>query len=169
MYGEIRQLDLSVSVSEEDLIAAARPFFKERGFRKRNKRWIKTIDDFELSFFIQSRGLKPMYSVFAGVYLNAFEKVTDRYGHFSADIPIKTVNEILDSAEAFFKEWTDRSLIKERVLAFMATDDPLYGPQFYEREIPSAGHHEIDHFSYHVLRWTRNLNRDILYHIVDTY
>jgi len=104
---EIQQLVISVSVGEEDLIAAAKPFFKERGFRKKNKRWIKTTEDFELSFYIQRSGIKPMYSVFAGVYLNAFEKGTDRYGHFNVDIPITTVNEILDSAEAFFKEWTD--------------------------------------------------------------
>jgi len=51
----------------------------------------------------------------------------------------------------------------------MATDDPLYGPLYYEREIPAAGHHEIDHSSYHVLRWTQRLHRDILYHIADTY
>jgi len=165
MNEEIRQLEISVSVSEEDLIVAAKPFFKGRGFKKKNKRWTKITEDFELSFLIQSSQLKPLYYVCAGVYLNAFEKGVDYYGHFHVDIPITTVDEILDSADAFFKEWTDRPLIKERVLAFMASDDPLY----YERKIPSSDHHEIDTSSYHVLCWTRNLHRDILYHIADTY
>ena len=77
MNEEIQQLDISVSVSEEDLIEAAGQFFKERGFRKKNKRWTKTAGDFELSFLIQSSRSTPMYYVYAGVYLNAFEKDTE--------------------------------------------------------------------------------------------
>ena len=164
MNEEIRQLEISVSVSEEDLIVAAKPFFKERGFRKKNKRWTKITEDFELSFLIQSSQLKPLYYVCAGVYLNAFEKGVDYYGHFHVDIPITTIDEILNTADVFFREWTDRALIKKRVLAFFKSDWQPYP----EKYTTPGSLDDIDSASMHVLYHTRNMHLDILYHIADT-
>ncbi len=42
-------------LTEEELIAYAKPYLKGRRFKKKNKRWTNDIGDFTISFYFQGR------------------------------------------------------------------------------------------------------------------
>lgn len=160
------RLDLSVSVSEEELLAAAKPYFKERGFAQKGKRWTKRTDEYEFLFMTRRTGLFDHYSIHVGVDLIGFEKspIKDQC-HFSDGIPITTTEEILRRADTFFREWTDHELMKRRVLAFLEWDK--------ENPLEKRRAEEVDHGtlpdSTEPLFYTLNLHRDILEYISANY
>lgn len=114
-------------ISEEKLIEFAKPYLKERGFKKRNKWWTKDTGEFTLSFYIQgSQYDKEDYYIRPGVFINklGLERIgLFYYGHFHIgirnDLPIK---EIFEKFEQFCAEWTDKNLIKERAKLYKAWD-----------------------------------------------
>ena len=109
---------------EEELIDFIKPHLKALGFKKKNKRWTKTSGDFTLVFFIQgSVYSKEHYYIRPGVFINECPN-TDYYynGHFDTEIPHTTPQQILDDALSFFREWTDKDLIRSRAQAFAAWD-----------------------------------------------
>ena len=107
-------------IPEENLIAYAKPYLKAKGFKKKNKRWTKDVGDFTLCFFIQgSCYSKEEYYIRPGVFINALPSTTWMYGHFMTDIPQTTPEEILAKFEKWCEEWTNRDLIKARLLAFI--------------------------------------------------
>lgn len=166
MQEEIRQIDLNINVSEEELIAAAKPFFKERGFKKKNKRWTKITDEFELTFLIHSYQIKGLYNVSVGVNLNKFDKgIIKDCSHFDSSIPITTIDEILNSADKFFNEWTNHALIKERALSFIEWDkrNPL------EKRRALAVDYENDPCPTDVLYHVLYMHKDILNYIIENF
>lgn len=113
-----------MNVPEEQLLAAAKIYWKERGFKKVRKRWTKTVGDITYSFYVQgSRWDKQDYYVRPGIVFNALERepVVD-YGHVYKDIAVNTVEQIFGDTQTFFNEWSDKQLIKERVRAFIQWD-----------------------------------------------
>jgi hypothetical protein len=107
-------------VPKEDLIDFVKPFLKARGFRKKNKRWTKDIGDFTLCFYIQgSCYSKEDYYIRPGVFINALPSDAWMYGHFMTEIQQTTPEEILTKFEKWCEEWTNRDLIKARLLAFI--------------------------------------------------
>ena len=111
-------------ISEEELIAAAKSYWKERGFKKVKKRWTKTVGDFTFSFLIQGSIYdKEFYYVRPGVFFNVLQqKTTLYYGHIWKTIKIEKVEQILRNTEEFFEEWTDKTIIKKRVKDFIEWD-----------------------------------------------
>lgn len=109
-------------VSQDELIAFAKPYLKERGFKKKNKRWTKVLDEFTLVFFIQgSQWSKEDYYIRPGVFINDIypKDCWVYYGHFHTDIDSCSTEQIFNDLEVFFREWTDKKLIKSRTLAFI--------------------------------------------------
>lgn len=110
-------------IPEEELIAYAKPFLKARGFKKKNKRWTKDTGEFTVSFYLQGSSYdKDDYYIRPGIFINALP--TDlSYGHFMTEFPQTTPEEVMQNFEKWCKEWTDKALIKERLLAFMAWEE----------------------------------------------
>lgn len=113
---------------EEKLIEFAKPYLKEKGYKKKNKRWIKDIGEFTLSFYIQgSQWDKDDYYIRPGVFINrlGIERMgLSYYGHFTCDIRNDlTINEIFEKFEQFCVEWTDKKLIKARAKAYKEWED----------------------------------------------
>ena len=111
-------------IPQEELIACAKETLKKQGFKKKNKRWIRDDGTFTCIFFIQgSQWSKEDYYIRPGVYINAVpQTIHDYYGHFHTEIRSDTLSQIFRDTELFFKEWTDKALIKDRVIAFMEWD-----------------------------------------------
>lgn len=108
-------------LSEEELIQYVKPYLKAKGFKKKNKRWTKVLDDFTLVFYLQgSCYSKEDYYIRPGVFMNDCpQKERHYYGHFMIEIPPTTPQQILSEVEAFFSEWTDKDLIVQRTKAFV--------------------------------------------------
>ena len=105
---------------EEQLIEYVKPYLKERGFKKKNKRWTKDIGDFTLCFYIQGSAYsKEDYYIRPGVFINALLPTDLVYGHWMIEIKQTTPEEIMLKFEQWCQEWTNKSLIKERLLAFI--------------------------------------------------
>ena len=105
---------------EEDLIEYVKPYLKARGFKKKNKLWSKDIGEFTLYFYIQGSCFsKEDYYVRPCILINAVSCVPLAKGHFHTDIKITTPEEILCKFETWCEEWTNKSLIKERLVAFI--------------------------------------------------
>lgn len=105
---------------EEELIEYAKPYLKSRGFKKKNKHWTKNIGEFTLCFYIQgSCYAKEIYYIRPGIYINAFLPTDLAYGHFFTQIEQTFPEEIMQSFEEWCKEWTNKPLIKERLVAFI--------------------------------------------------
>ncbi len=105
---------------EEALIEYAKPYLKQQGFRKKNKRWTKQVDGFTLCFFIQGSVFdKELYYIRPGVWFDACEKSgLNYYGHVYIEIPQTTAEEVMEKAMAFFQAWSDRAYVRETVQAF---------------------------------------------------
>ena len=111
-------------IPQEELIACAKETLKKQGFKKKNKRWIRDDGTFTCVFFIQgSQWSKEDYYIRPGVYIDAVQQtIHDYYGHFHTEIRSDTLSQIFRDTELFFQEWTDKALIKDRVIAFMEWD-----------------------------------------------
>ena len=110
-----------IPLPEDELIAYLKPQLKALGFKKKNKRWTKTVDDFTLVFFIQGSVYgKENYYIRPGVFMNSCpEKDFYYYGHFMTEIAQTNPKQILVDALSFFAEWTDKELILSRAEAFV--------------------------------------------------
>ena len=104
-------------LSEEELIAYAKDYLKQRGFKKKNKRWTKVSGIFTLCFYIQgSCWDKNDYYIRPGIFINGLEKSgLSYYGHFWLTIDnTLPPDKIFDEFEKFCTEWTNIPLIKDR-------------------------------------------------------
>jgi hypothetical protein len=109
-------------ISEEQLVEYSKVYLKQRGFKKKNKRWTKDIGDFTLVFFIQgSYFSKEDYYIRPGVFINGLE-TQDYYGHFFIEIESTNFEEIFIKFNNFCDVWTDKKVIKEKALAFIEWD-----------------------------------------------
>ncbi len=105
-------------MTENELIEYMKPVLKKSGFLKKNKRWIKTIEEFTISFFIQGSCYdKDDYYIRPGIYVNAIE-TDDHYGHFSTELKQETPEQVLNDFEQFCKKWTDKKYIKKTLLEY---------------------------------------------------
>ena len=113
-----------MNISEDELINAAKLFWKERGFKKVRKRWTKVVDDFTLSFLIQGSVYdKDFYYVRPGVFFNFLQQRPGHYyGHVYTGIEVNSIEQILQDTENYFKDWTDKELIKRRIMSFIEWD-----------------------------------------------
>ena len=110
-------------LSEEELIAYAKPWLKAKGFKKKGKRWTKDIGEFTLCFYIQGNYYyKEDYYIRPGIFVNALMPTQRTYGHWKTEIPRTTPEEILAKFDQWCMEWTDKALIKQRLLAFLEWD-----------------------------------------------
>lgn len=111
-------------LTEEELIEYAKPFLKSRKFKKKNKRWTKDIGDFTIIFFIQGSCYdKNDYYIRPGIFINALPAFgLNYYGHFHTELKQTTAEEVMNKFEKWYTEWTDKELIKERVLKFIEWD-----------------------------------------------
>lgn len=73
---------------EEELIEYAKPYLKNKGYKKKNKMWTKEVGDFTVVFFIQGSCFsKEDYYIRPGVFINAVEhSPMDYYGPFDTQI-----------------------------------------------------------------------------------
>ena len=105
---------------EEQLIEYAKSYLKAKGFKKKNKRWTKDTGEFTLCFYIQGSSYsKEDYYIRPGIFINALMPCDDFYGHFMLEIEPSTPEEVVSKFDDWCEEWTNKSLIKERLLAFM--------------------------------------------------
>lgn len=110
-------------VPEEKLIAYVRIPLKEMGFKKKNKRWVKTDEEFTQIFLIQGSCFdKDDYYVRPGIFLNHVDRGYEYYGHIMCEIKVVSAEQVLQEAAAFFREYTDKQLLKQRVRAFAEWD-----------------------------------------------
>lgn len=106
--------------TEEELIAYVKPYLKSKGFKKKNKRWIKEIDEFTISFLIQGSSYsKEDYYIRPGIFINALLPTDLYYGHWMTEFEYDTPEKIISEFEKWYEEWTNKPLIKERLLAFL--------------------------------------------------
>ena len=111
-------------LSEEELIEYVKPYLKAKGFKKKNKRWIKDIGEFTISFLIQGSCFsKEDYYIRPGIFINALMPTEEYYGHWMHGIEPTTPEEIMQKFEQWCEEWTNKSLIKERLLAFIEWEE----------------------------------------------
>lgn len=109
-------------LSEEELVEYSKIYLKQKGFKKKNKRWTKDLGDFTLVFFIQGSVFsKEIYYIRSGVFINGLE-TQDYYGHFFIEIEATNLEEIFTKFKNFCEEWTDKKIIKEKALAFIEGD-----------------------------------------------
>ena len=105
---------------EEQLIEYVKPYLKAKGFKKKNKRWTKDIGDFTICFYIQGSCFsKENYYIRPGIFINALLPTEHVYGHWMTQIEQTTPEEIMYKFEQWCQEWTNKSLIKDRLLAFI--------------------------------------------------
>ena len=108
---------------EEQLIEYAKSYLKAKGFKKKNKRWTKDTSEFTLCFYIQGSSYsKEDYYIRPGIFINALMPCDDVYGHFMLEIEPSTPEEVVSKFDDWCEEWTNKSLIKERLIAFMEWD-----------------------------------------------
>lgn len=108
---------------EEQLIEYAKPYLKAKGFKKKNKRWIKETSEFTISFLIQSSYYsKEAYYIRPGIFINALMPTDEYYGHWMFEIDPTNPEDIMSQFDIWCEEWTNKSLIKERLLDFMEWD-----------------------------------------------
>ena len=108
---------------EEQLIEYTKSYLKAKGFKKKNKRWTKDTGEFTLCFYIQGSSYsKEDYYIRPGIFINALMPCDDVYGHFMLEIEPSTPEEVLSKFDDWCEEWTNKSLIKERLIAFMEWD-----------------------------------------------
>lgn len=107
-------------LSEEQLIEYVKPYLKAKGFKKKNKRWIKETQEFTISFLIQGSSFsKENYYIRPGIFINALVPCKQYYGNWMHEIEPTSPEEIMREFEIWCEEWTNKSLIKERLIAFI--------------------------------------------------
>lgn len=137
---------------EEELIEYAKPYLKAKGFKKKNKCWTKDIGDFTLYFYIQGSSFsKETYYIRPSVRINPLSSEVLLHGQFGTQIEQTTPEEILCKFEQWCEEWTNKLLIKERLLAFMEWEErnPLEKRRAklvdYEKDpVPAAEFFSVD-------------------------
>lgn len=110
---------------EEEIIEYVKPILKAKGYKKKGKRWTKSDGTFTCVFFLQgSMYDKDDYYIRPGVIINDIsDNVPEYYGHIMTEISITSPADILDATECFFREWTNKSYIKEMVSRFMEWEE----------------------------------------------
>lgn len=107
-------------LTEEQLIEYVKPYLKAKGFKKKNNRWIKESQEFTISFLIQGSSFsKENYYIRPGIFINALMPSKQYYGNWMCEIVPTTPERIMSEFEDWCKEWTDKSLIKERLNSFI--------------------------------------------------
>ena len=156
------------SLSEEELVEYVKPRLKAKGFLKKNKWWSKDIGDFTLYFYIQGSSYsKEDYYIRPCISINAVPTTPFYRGHFHTQIEITTPEEILSRFEFWCEEWTNKSLIKERLIKFIEWEkrnplekrraglvdydaDPVPAHEFFQlsvcRSDPSPQQYILDNF-----------------------
>ena len=108
---------------EKQLIEYVKPYLRAKGFKKKNKRWTKDTGEFTLCFYIQGSSYsREDYYIRPGIFINAFMPCDDFYGHFMLEIESSTPEAVVRKFDIWCEEWTNKSLIKQRLLAFMEWD-----------------------------------------------
>jgi hypothetical protein len=103
-------------VPENELIDYAKKYLKEKGYKKKNKRWTKAEEAFTISFLIQGSCFdKEAYYIRPGIYINELDFSNDYYGHFWIEIKQDSLEQIFDDFEQFVSMWTDKNSIKKMV------------------------------------------------------
>lgn len=116
----MRSFKGEMHLSEEHLIEYAKPYLKVKGFKLKYKRWIKETPDFTISFLIQGSSFsRENYYIRPGVFINALLPTNHYYGHFLLEITPSTPEEIMRIFEEWCEKWTNKPLIKERLLSFI--------------------------------------------------
>ena len=111
---------MAYDLLEEKLIEYTKPYLKAKGFKKKNKRWIKVTEEFTISFLIQGSSFsKETYYVRPGIFVNALMPTEEYYGHWMCGIEPTTPEEIIKRFEDWCEEWTNKALIKKRLLDFI--------------------------------------------------
>ncbi len=126
---------------EAQLIEYIKPYLKAKGFKKKNKRWIKETPEFTISFLLQGSSYsKEDYYIRPGIFINALKPTDLYYGHWYTQIDQTTPEEIMDKFDTWYGEWTNKALIKKRLLAFIEWDkrNPL------EKRIANQVNYEAD-------------------------
>ena len=110
------------NIPENELIEYAKKYFKEKGYKKKNKRWLKEMQYFTISFLIQgSCWDKDAYYIRPGIFINGLE--TDLYyGHFDTELKQDSIENIFNEFEKFVEIWTCKPAIKKIVLEFLEWD-----------------------------------------------
>ena len=107
-------------LTQEQLIEYVKPYLKAKGFKKKNNRWIKEGPEFTISFLIQGSSFsKENYYIRPGIFINALMPSKQYYGNWMCEIVPTTSERIMSEFEDWCKEWTDKSLIKERLNSFI--------------------------------------------------
>lgn len=107
-------------LTEEQLIEYVKPYLKAKGFKKKNNRWTKEGQEFTISFLIQGSSFsKENYYIRPGIFINALRPSKQYYGNWMCEIVPTTPERIMREFEDWCKEWTDKSLIKERLNSFI--------------------------------------------------
>ena len=123
-YFCLQKRSMKYSISEKALIEYVKPYLKAKGFKKKNKRWTKDIGDFTICFYIQvSCYSKEKYYIRPSVYINALLQTNLGYGHFMTEIEQTSPEEIMQKFEQWCEEWTNKNLIKKRLIAFMEWEE----------------------------------------------
>ena len=109
-------------IPENELVEYAKRYFKEKGFKKKNKRWLKEEPDFTISFLIQgSNWDKDMYYIRPGIFINGLE-TNLYYGHFMTELAQDSLENIFCEFEKFVAIWTDKVAIKKIIADFIEWD-----------------------------------------------
>ncbi len=110
---------------EDELVRYAKPYLKERGFKKKKKRWIKDTGEFTVSFLIQgSIFSKNDYYIRPGVYINSLlPENPNYYGHWFLEIKRDDPEAVMGCFTKWAEEWTNKPLIKERLLTFLEWEE----------------------------------------------
>lgn len=109
---------------ESELIEYVNPYLKARGFKKKNKRWMKETEDFTISFLIQRSSYdKDDYYIRPGIYINGLMSTSVYYGHWMTEIKPTTPQEIMIEFEKWYEVWTNKDLIKEKLLKFIEWEE----------------------------------------------
>lgn len=111
-------------MTEEELIAFAKPYLKERGYLKKRKRWIKREEEFTVHFYLQGSFFdKDDYYIRPGVFINALLPSELTYGHFMTGIKQGTPEQVMRDFEEFREKWTNKEYIKKTLLDFVAWEE----------------------------------------------
>ena len=111
---------------EEELIEYVKPYLKAKGFKKKNKTWTKDIGDFTLYFYVQGSCFsKETYYIRPSIRINALPSDMLVHGHYMTQIEQTTPEEIMKKFEQWCEEWTNKSLIKERLIAFIEWENAI--------------------------------------------
>ncbi len=105
---------------EEQLIDYVKTYLKANGFKKKNKKWTKETQEFTISFLIQGSSFsKENYYIRPGIFINALMPTELYYGHWMCEIEPTNPEEIMSKFEKWCEDWTNKTLIKNRLLNFI--------------------------------------------------